>query len=116
MTSQPEEHESPLQPAPPTGKPLTPNQEVARLRRERRNAKIQGGGSARLEAITRLSGRRGGTGDDGREEGGAGTGVGAGVEAGAGMIVAATKLLWFRENFQRCHTVKSVECRLTKMT
>lgn len=32
-------------------------QEQARLRRERRNAKIQAGGSARLQAITQLSGR-----------------------------------------------------------
>ncbi|QDS73556.1 hypothetical protein FKW77_001002 [Venturia effusa] len=36
----------------------TPNQKQARLRRERRNAKIAAGGSARLEAITQLSGRQ----------------------------------------------------------
>ncbi|KAF2760553.1 hypothetical protein EJ05DRAFT_498512 [Pseudovirgaria hyperparasitica] len=35
----------------------TPNQKQARLRRERRNAKIQAGGSARLAAITSMSGR-----------------------------------------------------------
>ncbi|KAJ9649347.1 hypothetical protein H2201_006617 [Coniosporium apollinis] len=35
----------------------TPGQRQARLRRERRNAKIQAGGSARLQAITSLSGR-----------------------------------------------------------
>lgn len=37
----------------------TPAQEQARLRRERRAAKLQSGGSARLDAITRLSGRSG---------------------------------------------------------
>lgn len=36
----------------------TPNQKQARLRRERRNAKIAAGGSSRLEAITQLSGRQ----------------------------------------------------------
>ncbi|TID24531.1 Dicer-like protein 2 [Venturia nashicola] len=36
----------------------TPNQRQARLRRERRNAKIAAGGSSRLEAITQLSGRQ----------------------------------------------------------
>ena len=77
MSSQPEDQESslstqsqPVQPAQPAGKekPLTPGQEAARLRRERRNAKIQGGGSARLDAISRLSGRRGAGSDDGLVE------------------------------------------------
>ena len=77
MSSQPEDQESslstqsqPVQPAQPAGKdkPLTPGQEAARLRRERRNAKIQGGGSARLDAISRLSGRRGVGSDDGMVE------------------------------------------------
>jgi hypothetical protein len=36
----------------------TANQKLARLRRERRQAKIAAGGSARLEAITQLSGRQ----------------------------------------------------------
>jgi hypothetical protein len=36
----------------------TPNQKQARLRRERRNAKIQAGGSARLAAIMNSSGRQ----------------------------------------------------------
>lgn len=35
----------------------SPAQEAARLRRERREAKIKAGGSARLEKITSLSGR-----------------------------------------------------------
>lgn len=35
----------------------TANQKQARLRRERRNAKIQAGGSARLAAIMNSSGR-----------------------------------------------------------
>lgn len=35
----------------------TPAQQAARLRRERREAKIRAGGSARLEKITSLSGR-----------------------------------------------------------
>lgn len=35
----------------------SPAQKQARLRRERRNAKLQTGGSARLNAITNLSGR-----------------------------------------------------------
>ena len=35
----------------------TPTQQQARLRRERREAKIKAGGSARLEKITQLSGR-----------------------------------------------------------
>lgn len=34
----------------------TENQKQARLRRERRNAKIQAGGSARLDKITALNG------------------------------------------------------------
>lgn len=34
----------------------TPAQEKARLRRERRNQKIQGGGASRLQAITALQG------------------------------------------------------------
>jgi len=38
----------------PTGE--TENQKQARLRRERRNAKIQAGGSARLDKITALNG------------------------------------------------------------
>ena len=36
----------------------TPSQKQARLRRERREAKIKAGGSARLEKITNLSGRQ----------------------------------------------------------
>ena len=36
----------------------TPMQKQARLRRERREAKIKAGGSARLEKITNLSGRQ----------------------------------------------------------
>ena len=36
----------------------TPTQKQARLRRERREAKIKAGGSARLEQITNLSGRQ----------------------------------------------------------
>ena len=77
MSSQPEDQESSLsrqsQPVPPVqpagkDKPLTPGQEAARLRRERRNAKIQSGGSARLDAISRLSGRRGVGSDDGMVE------------------------------------------------
>lgn len=36
----------------------TPTQKQARLRRERREAKIKAGGSARLEKITNLSGRQ----------------------------------------------------------
>lgn len=36
----------------------TANQKQARLRRERRQAKLAAGGSARLEAITQLSGRQ----------------------------------------------------------
>ena len=36
----------------------TPTQQQARLRRERREAKIKAGGSARLEKITNLSGRQ----------------------------------------------------------
>lgn len=36
----------------------TPTQKQARLRRERRNAKIQAGGSARLAAIMNSSGRQ----------------------------------------------------------
>jgi len=36
----------------------TPSQKQARLRRERRQAKIQAEGSARLAAITNVSGRR----------------------------------------------------------
>lgn len=36
----------------------TPNQKQARLRRERREAKIKAGGSARLEKITNVSGRQ----------------------------------------------------------
>lgn len=35
----------------------SPAQRSARLRRERREAKIKGGGSARLDKITSLSGR-----------------------------------------------------------
>lgn len=35
----------------------SPAQRAARLRRERREAKIRDGGSARLEKITNLSGR-----------------------------------------------------------
>ena len=35
----------------------TPGQKQARLRRERREAKIKAGGSARLEKITNVSGR-----------------------------------------------------------
>jgi len=35
---------------------LSPAQEQARLRRERRNAKIQAGGASRLQAITSLNG------------------------------------------------------------
>ena len=37
--------------------PESPAQKQARLRRERREAKIKAGGSARLEQITQLSGR-----------------------------------------------------------
>ena len=40
------------------GDPETPTQKQARLRRERREAKIKAGGSARLEKITNLSGRQ----------------------------------------------------------
>ena len=36
----------------------TPGQKQARLRRERREAKIKAGGSARLEKITNVSGRQ----------------------------------------------------------
>ena len=36
----------------------TPTQKQTRLRRERREAKIKAGGSARLEKITNLSGRQ----------------------------------------------------------
>ena len=65
-------------------KPLTPNQEAARLRRERRNAKIKGSGSARLDAISRLSGRRGAdSGGDGKEKDVSGektNGTGLGME------------------------------------
>lgn len=35
----------------------SPAQQAARLRRERREAKIKSGGSARLDKITSLSGR-----------------------------------------------------------
>jgi GET complex subunit GET2 len=35
----------------------SPAQQAARLRRERREAKIKAGGSARLDKITSLSGR-----------------------------------------------------------
>ncbi len=44
----------------------SPIQEQARLRRERRNAKIQAGGSARLDAISRLNGRAAASGEDGK--------------------------------------------------
>lgn len=37
--------------------PESENQKAARLRRERRNAKIQAGGASRLAQITSLSGR-----------------------------------------------------------
>lgn len=40
------------------GETETPTQKQARLRRERREAKIKAGGSARLEKITNLSGRQ----------------------------------------------------------
>ena len=89
MSSQPEDRESSAQPTQSTGKPLTPNQEAARLRRERRNAKIQGGGSARLEAISRLNGRKGGGNDEGKEKEGCGVGAGMGVEFGTGMDILA---------------------------
>ena len=46
--------ESPL----PAGHAETPGQKQARLRRERREAKIKAGGSARLEKITNVSGRQ----------------------------------------------------------
>lgn len=69
---QPIEPSSPNQQGSNNKKPVneTPAQEAARLRRERRNAKIQSGGSARLDAISRLSGRRevSGEGDGDREE------------------------------------------------
>lgn len=46
----------------------TPNQKQARLRRERRNAKIAAGGNARLEAITQLSGRQHAAQKEGRQD------------------------------------------------
>lgn len=46
---------------PPSGESVpsheSPAQKQARLRRERREAKIKAGGSTRLEKITQLSGR-----------------------------------------------------------
>ena len=48
---------TPLTMAEPIPADETPNQKQARLRRERRNAKIQAGGSARLAAIMNSSGR-----------------------------------------------------------
>ena len=87
---QPIESPSPNHQSSSIRKPLneTPAQEAARLRRERRNAKIQSGGSARLDAISRLSGRRGvdsgGDGDEGGEEkdvsGGKSSGTRPGME------------------------------------
>jgi hypothetical protein len=47
---------SPETTAPPAGE--TPTQKQARLRRERRQAKIQAEGSSRLQAIAGLSGRQ----------------------------------------------------------
>jgi len=51
--------EAPSSPTPPTASNSNPEskaQEQARLRRERRNAKIVAGGSARLDKITSLNG------------------------------------------------------------
>lgn len=48
-------------PTPPLGEE-SPMQKQARIRRERREAKIKAGGSARLDKITSLSGRAAETG------------------------------------------------------
>ena len=47
-----------VQPQSESGDEESPAQKQARLRRERREAKIKAGGSSRLEKITNVSGRQ----------------------------------------------------------